>query len=58
MNNKFQPSSLYIIGPNNEGNEIDKHQMNKMIRAKVIKVNMNNNMERKLLPHISSIYTH
>ncbi len=23
MNNKFQPSSLYIIGPNNEGNELD-----------------------------------
>jgi hypothetical protein len=23
MNNKFQPSSLYIIGPNNEGNEAD-----------------------------------
>jgi hypothetical protein len=23
MNNKFQPSSLYIIRPNNEGNETD-----------------------------------
>jgi hypothetical protein len=23
MNNKFQPSSLYIIRPNNERNEID-----------------------------------
>jgi hypothetical protein len=35
-----------------------KENMHKMIRAKVIKVNMSNNMERKLLPHISSIYTH
>ncbi len=23
MNNKFQPSSLYTIGPYNEGNEVD-----------------------------------
>jgi hypothetical protein len=29
-----------------------------MIKAKVIKVNMNNNMKKKMLPHISSIYTH
>jgi hypothetical protein len=35
-----------------------KENMHKMIRAKVIKVNMSNNMERKLLAHISSIYTH
>jgi hypothetical protein len=35
-----------------------KENMHKMIRARVIKVNMNNNMERKLLPQISSIYTH
>jgi hypothetical protein len=34
-----------------------KKNMHKMIRAKVIKVNMSNNMERKLLSHIFSIYT-
>jgi hypothetical protein len=35
-----------------------KENRHKMIKAKVIKVNMSNNMERKLLPHIFSIYTH
>jgi len=35
-----------------------KENMHKMIKTKVIKLNMNNNMERKLLPQISSIYTH
>jgi len=35
-----------------------KENMHKMIMVKVIKVNMKNNMEKKLLPYISSIYTH
>jgi len=35
-----------------------KENMHQMIRAKVIKVNMNNNMKKKMLPHISSVYTH
>jgi hypothetical protein len=35
-----------------------KENMHKMIRARVIKVNVSNNMERKLLPQISSINTH
>ncbi len=35
-----------------------KENMHKMIKARVIKENMNNNMERKLLPQILSIYTH
>jgi hypothetical protein len=34
-----------------------KENMHKRIRARVIKVNININMERKLLPQISSIYT-
>jgi hypothetical protein len=29
-----------------------------MIRARAIKVNINNNVKKKLLPHISSLYTH
>jgi hypothetical protein len=35
-----------------------KENMHKMIKAKVIKVNMSNNTEKKLLPQIYSIYTH
>jgi hypothetical protein len=35
-----------------------KENMHKWIRVKVIKVNMSNNVERKLLPYIFSIYKH
>jgi hypothetical protein len=35
-----------------------KENMHKMITARVIKVNININIEKKLLPQIFSIYTH
>jgi hypothetical protein len=35
-----------------------KDSMHKMIKAKVIKVNMSKNMEKKLLPQFFSIHTH
>jgi hypothetical protein len=35
-----------------------KENVHKMIKVRVIKVNININMEKKLLPHISSIHTH